>query len=111
MTATALTSGFTELARVLKLVDQVIARPEGVVDGDHFHIWIWRSGPEHEHSDTTETIDTQLCQWFTERQHGHKVNERSVGPGIEGRKVPFRHLSIELVRQEIATVLVGLKPA
>ena len=34
---------------------------ETLVDSDHFHIGIRRSGTEHEPSDTTETINAQLC--------------------------------------------------
>ena len=43
----------------------------GVVDGDHFHIGIRRSGTEHEHSDTTEAIDAQLCL-----VHGQSTKKR-----------------------------------
>merc|ERR1719284_1993038 len=47
---------------VLELVDHVIERHEGVVDGDHFHIGIRRRGTEYEPSNTTEAVDAQLCR-------------------------------------------------
>ena len=47
---------------VLELVDHVIERYEWVVDGDHFNIGIRRRGTEHEHSNTTEVINAQLCR-------------------------------------------------
>ena len=47
---------------VLELVDGVIERHEGVVDGVYLHIGIRRRGTEHEHSKTTEAINAQLCR-------------------------------------------------
>ena len=40
--------------------NHVIERHEGIVDGDRFHIGILRSSTEHDHSNTTVTLDAQL---------------------------------------------------
>ena len=55
---------------VLEFVDHVIERHERVVDGDHFHIGVRRRGTEHELSNTTESINAQLCRQSTNTNLG-----------------------------------------
>ena len=68
---------------VLELVDDVIERHEGVVDGDYLQIGIRRRGTEHEHSNTTEAIHAQLCR------HGSQtVNMSGVSKTITSQLSP-----------------------
>jgi len=45
---------------VLELINQVVQRHEGVVDGGDFDLRVLEGGSEGESSDSTETVDTEL---------------------------------------------------